>query len=123
MGGKVCVCKCKVMDCDKTMLDKMLYEVDYLVKKMTNATLEKFLSSEGKKRLAGMTFINIGEYMYRLSDEFKTNVSDFPFLLMLDTRKKIVRSYDALDFVALWNMIRVDLPLLREAIVSLTLMN
>jgi len=105
------------------MLDKMLYEVDYLVKKMTNATLEKFLSSEGKKRLAGMTFINIGEYMYRLSDEFKTNVSDFPFLLMLDTRKKIVRSYDALDFVALWNMIRVDLPLLREAIVSLTLMN
>jgi len=99
----------------KVLFEKILYEVDYLVNKMSKATLEKFLSSEGKKRLAGMTFINIGEYLWRLpKDIFEPNQKAFNEFVAIS--RNIVSNYENWDFTQMWDDIQVRLPELKEKI-------
>ena len=53
------------------VLLKMLEEIEYLIDFSKSLTHEEFMASEGQKRIASMTLINIGELVRHLSKDFR----------------------------------------------------
>jgi len=56
----------------------------------------------------------IGEATKNLSQEFKDKYPEIPWLDMADTRNKIIHHYFGLDIKIIWEIIKKDLPELKQ---------
>ena len=63
---------------DRTILKKVLSELQLADELMNSATLEDFLADEMRKRAVCMTVINIGELVKNLSDAFRKRSPQIP---------------------------------------------
>ena len=58
----------------------------------------------------------IGEAVYKLSLEFRDSHPDTPWLLIEKLRHVLVHDYYQINFEILWDIIKKDIPVLKEQI-------
>lgn len=61
----------------------------------------------------------IGEASKNIPEDFKTNYPDIPWSEMSKTRDKLIHGYFGVDLELTWNIVKMDLPDLKEKIESL----
>ena len=95
---------CDIAD---SLLDE--YERDYLL----------FQTSQSFQLSTSMCIVQIGEYVSRLSDEFKEKHDTIPWKQIKGMRNFAAHQYEHFEFEVLWHTITEELPELKESLLSL----
>jgi len=61
----------------------------------------------------------IGELAGKLDESYKNSHSDIPWRKIIAVRNRIVHDYEGVDFVLIWDIIKMDLPELIEMLKGL----
>ena len=101
---------------DKTILAKVLKEIEYVDSILDGLSIEDFMVNETTKRATGMTLINIGELARHLSEDFQTATKYIPWRRMIDLRNVAAHGYYSLRFDDIWLLTQTDLPDLKSKI-------
>lgn len=113
---------CCMNDKDKRYLQRILYYCDRLnnhVKTFGNDQ-ELFLVNEQYQDACALTFIQIGEFVGRLSDEFKEEHKDIPWQSIKNMCNKNAHNYDyTIMYDIVWETIQEDIPHLKNYIEKL----
>ena len=94
-------------DIAESLLDE--YERDYLL----------FKSSKSFQLSTSMCILQIGEYVSRLSDEFKEKHDNIPWKQIKGMRNFAAHQYEHFEFEVLWHTITEELPELKESLLPL----
>lgn len=95
---------CDIVD---SLLDE--YERDYAV----------FQSSKSFQLSTSMCIVQIGEYVSRLSDEFKQEHDNIPWRQIKGMRNFAAHQYEHFEFEVLWHTITDELPELKQSLLPL----
>jgi len=104
---------------DRTILEKILKEIDFLQADIKGIDHETFMGSERIRRCVAMTLINIGELIHVLSKQTKDSAPDIPFREIKATRNIVAHHYGTLNFNVIWNTITESVPDLKAKIAAL----
>jgi uncharacterized protein with HEPN domain len=80
---------------------------------------EEFFKSSVVFDASLMNFINIGEMTDRLSKELKDRHADIDWQKVKDFRNLVAHDYLGVDAEEVWQIIKNDLPILRNAVNNL----
>lgn len=78
-----------------------------------------FLVNEQYQDACALIFIQIGEFVGRLSLEFKQNHADTPWQSIKNMRNIYAHNYESIMFDVVWETIQEDIPKLKKYLVSL----
>ena len=95
---------------DKNVLLKLKEEAVVLQELTDGYDLQSFRGSEVLKRAVGMTLINIGELVHRLSEEIKQQNPAIPWRAITRQRNVAAHGYDSLDMESVWKTVTEDVP-------------
>ena len=104
------------MDTDTILLKEILVEIDFLETSLFGVNFDFFVKSEEKKRAVSMALINIGEFVNRLSKNFKELHNDIPFIDITGMRNVAAHGYRSLRFERIWNTVTIRIPELKAKI-------
>ena len=104
---------------DRIILTKILSEIDVAFEMLGTADLKAFLSDEKLKRAVGMTVINIGELVKNMTDEFRLSHKEVPWKAIAGLRDIAAHKYQTLRMEDIYNTATMDLPDLKEKIISI----
>lgn len=99
---------------DLVLVDDILREVNYLLWLTDSISYESLIQDETKLRAAERSFEIIGEASSNITSEFRLKWPDVPWRIMTDMRNVIIHDYFEVDYLILWDTIRVDLPDLKQ---------
>lgn len=108
-------------DEDRKCLKRILYYCDRLnnhVETFGNNN-EIFLVNEQYQDACALIFIQIGEFVGRLSDEFKEEHDEIPWVSIKDMRNRNAHNYDHILYDVVWETIQEDIPQLKCYVESL----
>jgi uncharacterized protein with HEPN domain len=77
---------------------------------------ESFLDDLKTIRAVTMTLVQIGELVYKISDELKELYCEVPWRQIAGLRHRLVHDYGNTDYAAVWEIIRVNIPELQNSI-------
>ncbi|MBQ9025241.1 MAG: DUF86 domain-containing protein [Methanobrevibacter sp.] len=66
-----------------------------------------------------MCIVQIGEYVGRISDEFKQQYGDIPWNQIKGMRNFAAHQYDHFEFAVLWHTLTEEIPELKEMLIQL----
>ena len=69
-----------------------------------------------------MCIVQIGEYVSRLSDEFKQQYDNIPWRKIKGMRNFAAPQYEHFEFEVLWHTITVELPQLKDNLLNLSVL-
>ncbi len=94
-------------------------ECNYIIEKLPQLSLEKLNSDEDLRKAIERTLEIIGEAAKRIPKEFRENHSEIPWKEMAGLRDVIIHDYGNIDYIILWNVIKLEIPALKEKIEQL----
>ena len=97
-------------DRDKNVLLKLKEEAEILLELTDGYDLQGFLSREVLKRAIGMTLINLGELVSRLTDETRLQNPAVPWRTIIGQRNIAAHGYHALEMEEIWKTVTEDVP-------------
>jgi len=77
-------------------------------------TREKLMQDTGDQWLVTTPLYNIGEHVYKLSDEFKETHDSVPWIAIENLRHRLVHDYDGTNWSMITDVVFEELPLLIE---------
>ena len=95
---------------DKYYLNKIIEDINFIIEKTKDISLEEFDSDELLNSAINFKFIQISENSSRLSEKLILSNQDVPWFKIKGLRNKIVHDYDNLFFDVIYNTIKTDLP-------------
>ena len=106
---------------DKQRVQK-IYEyaeklLDYINE--NKVTKEKLLNDYALQWLVTTPLYNIGEQVYSLSEEYKTDNSDIPWSMIAGLRHRLVHNYDGTNWNIITDVIFEELPILLNQLKNL----
>ena len=101
---------------EKIALQKIVSELDIILKFLDSVSLENFLQDEMLKRATGMTAINIGELTKHLTLEFRKNYPQVAFNQAAKFRDIVAHKYETLDMNDVYETVKKDFPKLKSQI-------
>ena len=104
---------------DRIILTTILSEIDVAFEMLGTADLKAFLSDEKLKRAVGMTVINIGELVKNMTEEFRLSHKEVPWKAIAGLRAIAAHKYQTLRMEDIYNTATMDLPDLKEKIISI----
>ncbi len=104
---------------DRTVLEKIVAEIDYLDDILDQVTIEEFNEDELLKRASVMTSINIGELAKLLSDDFHAHFPGNELRMAARTRDVYAHGYASLSFERVYETAKNDYPRVRAWIISI----
>ena len=103
--------KISMKERDENILLKLKDESEILLKMINGYDLQGFLGSEVLRRAVGMTLINIGELVNRLTDEIKQKQQTVPWSAIVRLRNVTAHGYDSLEMEEIWKIATESVPL------------
>ncbi len=101
---------------DKIILDKIIDEVNIVIKMLSDVPKEAFVADDILKRAAAMSVINIGELVKNLTFEFRNEYKNIPWRAISGFRDVAAHKYGTLDMNIVYNTVKIDIPMLKENI-------
>ena len=95
------------------LLEKYITNILTYTKDMSE---QEFTNSSVTYDACILNFINIGEQAKSLSEEFKTKHSELPYRKIIGLRNIAAHSYEGLEAIRLYKVIKEDLPTLHKEI-------
>ncbi len=84
-----------------------------------NVSKEKFMSNNEKQSAVIRQLEIIGEAVKNLPKDFTSKYKEIPWNKIAGMRDKIIHHYFGIDLVTVWNVIKKDLPVLKEEIIKI----
>ncbi len=88
------------------IIDELLAEYDY--------SFELYKSKKSFQLSTSMCIIQLGEYVNRLSDEFKEEHNHIPWKKIKGTRNFTTHQYHGINHRIMWKTLTVKIPELKE---------
>ena len=101
---------------DKTVLQKIISEINMAVEILGDSTLENFLTDEKTKRAVSMTAINIGELVKSLTPEIRLANNHVAWKEAAALRNIAAHKYETLDMNQVYDTVKKDFPVLKAQI-------
>ena len=101
---------------DKTILKKIISEIDKGLVFLGDTRLEKFLNNEMMKYAVAMTAINIGELVKNLTMEFREKNPQVKWKNIAGLRDIAAHKYETLDMNLVYVILTKDFPELKVQI-------
>ena len=101
---------------DRILLLKIIYEGEYLVDKVKDQGLEDYVSNRDLQHIVTMALINIGSYVKSISEELKKEHNEIEWRDIAGVRDVAAHNYDGLRMEDIWDNATVDVPLLLEQV-------
>ena len=103
---------------DKQRLQKIFENADKLLNYISehNIKKENLLNDYALQWLVTTPLYNIGEHIYHLSDEYKNNHTEVPWLMIAGLRHRLVHNYDGTNWNIIAEVVFDELPILANQI-------
>ena len=98
---------------DKTILKKIILEINKGINFLGDAKLEDFLNNEMLKYAVAMAAINIGELVKNLTVEFRTTHNHIAWREIAGFRDIAAHKYETLRMPQVYNTVKKDFPALK----------
>jgi uncharacterized protein with HEPN domain len=96
----------------------ILDEADYLINKSTGLTYDDFIGDETLKRAFARSLEIIGEASKNISEPFRLKHPDIKWKDIAGLRDKLIHQYFGVDWHILWEIIKTNIPELRNKLGS-----
>ena len=104
---------------DKARLQHILDAISELENYVRNVTIREFSKSSEKKFASVKQLEIIGEAANRITTETKSRHPEVEWEKIIALRNILVHEYYIIDAEVVWNIITIDIPILRDQIISL----
>jgi len=101
-------------DYDRTQLERMNEEVEFITKTTAGVSETDFLKDSLLQHGICMSIITIGECANHLSAEFTEKYTEIPWVQIVAVRNIAAHTYQQLDMRQIWKAVILDIPRLRE---------
>ena len=101
---------------EKIALQKIVSEINIILKFIDGVSSENFLQNELLKRATGMTAINIGELTKHLTMYFRNNYPQVAWKNAAKFRDVVAHKYETLDMLDVYETVTKDFPNLKSEI-------
>ncbi len=102
---------------DNMIFVKHIMESINFIEQFTEGFTEKEFLKDFKTQAAVIEMIQIiGEASKNISEDFRSKYPDIPWRQMARTRDKLIHGYFSVDLNLTWDVIRKDIPDLKEKI-------
>ena len=98
------------MKSDPQIIEKIIFYADKIIRNCNNVDKDSFLSNEILHESCVFNLIQIGELVYKLSDESLIKNPELPWHEIRGLRNRIVHAYGDINLNAIWDTIEIDLP-------------
>ena len=98
---------------EKIALQKIVSEINIILKFIDGVSSENFLQNELLKRATGMTAINIGELTKHLTMEFRNNYPQVAWKNAAKFRDVVAHKYETLDMSDVYETVTKDFQKLK----------
>ena len=100
---------------DKTIIKTIIEFIGYIEDDLSSChDIEDYLENETIQRACSLSLIQIGEYVKRLSPEFRSKYNEIDWSEIAGLRDYLTHGYLKINFVQIWNDLTVDVPRLKE---------
>ncbi len=97
-------------------LRHILDECDYLLLEYSSNTFDDFMNDKRLSKAICRSLEIIGEASNRIHPDIKSKYPIIAWREMGDIRNRIIHHYFGIDYDIVWDTIKTDIPLLKEAI-------
>ena len=104
---------------DKIILQKIISEIDIGTKLLGDAPLDVFLQDEMQKRAIGMTTINIGELVKKVTMELREMHPEVPWKPIAGFRDITAHRYQTLRMEDVYQTVKIDFPIIRRQLLGI----
>ena len=101
---------------DRILLLKIIYEGEYLVDKLKDQGLEDYVSNRDLQLIVTMALINIGGYVKSISEELKKEHNEIEWRDIAGVRDVAAHNYDGLHLDDIWKDASENVPKLLEQV-------
>ena len=95
---------------DKTQLERMKKEVEFIIKVTNDVSKEKFLNDDLLQHGVCMSILTIGECANHLSEMFIEKHSEIPWIQVIAVRNIAAHGYWQLNMEQIWEAVVSDIP-------------
>lgn len=104
---------------DATHIDRILEEISFIERAITNKTSDDFLKDEILQHALFMSIIALGDSVNHFSDEFIEKYNEIEWFQIVAVRNIAAHGYWKLDVMQIWESIITDIPKLKEYLESI----
>ncbi|OQA78820.1 MAG: hypothetical protein BWY30_00495 [Tenericutes bacterium ADurb.Bin239] len=104
---------------DRYFLKKIVTDIEFIMKHMENIDENSFNKNELLIDSVMFRLIQISENSNRLSNQFKQNNSNVPWLAIKGLRNRVVHDYGNVDLSIIYNAVKNDVPLLYKSLIGI----
>jgi uncharacterized protein with HEPN domain len=104
---------------DETQIERILYELSFIIKVTKSIELEQFLKDDVMQHAVTMSLITIGECANHLSDEFIAAHTEIEWHKIIAVRNIAAHGYWQLNMKQIWQAIGSDVPQLEQYLSNL----
>lgn len=101
------------------IIQKMLSYVDSIIKYTSNITYNEFKDNSMMVEACIFNLSQIGELTNKLDKEYLNKQSDIPWFKIKGLRNRIVHDYEGVNLKLIWEIIDVDIKILRKQLLKL----
>ncbi len=101
-------------------LKDILKEINYLQSDSANITLVDLLHDETRMRAFSRSLEIIGEASKNVPEEFRKSHLEVDWKAMAGMRDRLIHGYFAVDYEIVWDVIKTELPKLKEQLEKLS---
>jgi uncharacterized protein with HEPN domain len=103
----------------KAMVDKIIVCIDKISLYCAEHSYEEFRANQQLVEACVFNLSQIGELANKIDDDFKNSQSAVPWKKLYGLRNRIIHDYEGVNFLLIWEIIKNDLPSLKEQLVTL----
>lgn len=97
-------------------LKHILDECNYLLQEYSSNTFDDFINNKRLSNAICRSLEIIGEASNRMNPDMTTKYPLVAWREMGDMRNKIIHHYFGIDYDIVWDTVKTDIPLLKEAV-------
>lgn len=104
---------------DQNIIIKIVKYIDSILKYTNNVNYAEFKNNSMMVEACIFNLSQIGELVNKLDEEYATGHPEIPWFKMRGLRNCIVHDYEGVNLKLIWEMIDIDIKMLKEQLLKL----
>lgn len=104
---------------DRKIIQKIINYIDSVLKYTNHITYEEFKNNSMMVEACVFNLSQIGELANKLDKEYIIEYPDIPWFKMKGLRNRIVHDYEGVNLNLIWEIIDIDIEILRKQLLEL----